>query len=116
MNKKLMDYFNVVDKSHARGRAGLGVLSGIIAGGVAGLLFAPKSGKETRADLKAQAEIGMDKVRDAADKVKDFAHEKADDVKAGFEKVKSNVKEGAADAKTKVEDVTETVVDEIKRV
>lgn len=114
MNKKLMNYFNVIEKSQARNRAGIGVLSGIIAGGIAALLFAPKSGKETRADLKAQAEIGLDKVRETAEKVKEFAVEKADDVKAGFEKLKSNAKDAAADVAEKVEDTATDIKHDIK--
>lgn len=35
-----------------QGSSAIAFLMGIIAGGVAGLLFAPKSGKETRSDLQ----------------------------------------------------------------
>ena len=126
MNKKLMDYFNVVEKPRSRGRVGIGMLTGIIAGGVAGLLFAPKAGKETRADLMAQAEIGLDKVRETADKVKDFAHDKVEDVKSGFERTKDKAqdtfergqdkaKDVVADVAGKVENAAGQVKDEAKK-
>ncbi|HHT44952.1 MAG TPA: YtxH domain-containing protein [Fastidiosipila sp.] len=126
MNKKLMDYFNVVEKPRSRSRVGIGLLTGVIAGGVAGLLFAPKAGKETRADLMAQAEIGIDKVKEAAEKVKDFAHDKVEDVKTGFERTKDKAedafekgKDKAADAVAnaagKVEDAAGHVKDEAKK-
>lgn len=126
MNKKLMDYFNVVEKPRSRGRVGIGLLTGVIAGGVAGLLFAPKAGKETRADLMAQAEIGIDKVKETAEKVKDFAHDKVDDVKSGFDRTKDKAedsfdrakdkaKDTVADAAGKVEDAAGQVKNEAKK-
>lgn len=119
MNKKLMDYFNVVEKPRARGRASLGLLSGIIAGGIAGLMFAPKSGKETRADLKAQAEIGVDKVKETAEKVKDFAQEKVEDVKSSFDKTKEEAKDEVKDSAVKtaehVEEAAAKAKEELKK-
>lgn len=40
----------------AKGRLAIGAIVGIVAGAVAGVLTAPKSGKETRDDIKAKAE------------------------------------------------------------
>lgn len=40
----------------SKGKFALGALFGAVAGVIAGVLTAPKSGKETRADLKAKAD------------------------------------------------------------
>ena len=48
-----------------KGKFVLGALIGAAAGVVAGMLTAPKSGKETRADLKSKAHD----LRDQADEV-----------------------------------------------
>ena len=62
----------------------LGALFGAAAGVVAGVLTAPKSGKETRADLKKKA-----------NELKNEAGEKAEEVKAKGEKVYSDVRNKA---------------------
>lgn len=73
----------------------LGAVIGIAAGVIAGLLTAPKSGKETRADLKQKAAELKDKAADKAehviDKVEDYkergeqvASDVVEDVKRGF--------------------------------
>ena len=60
----------------------LGATLGLVAGAVAGLLFAPKSGKETRKFIKEKvvdltqkgkklAETGKEKIQDSIDKIKD---------------------------------------------
>ena len=57
------------------------VIFAAIAGAVAGLLLAPKSGKETRDDLKRRAEEAKLKASEKADKAKDIATEGAEEVK-----------------------------------
>ena len=66
---------------------------------IAGILLAPKSGKETRQDLmnkrdeyKAKAEAGFAEVKKGA---KDVKHE----VEDGFDSVKGIAKDAAVDAK-----------------
>lgn len=46
-----------------------------VTGFVAGVLVAPKSGKETRKDIKKAAESARDKVLEETDKVKDVAED-----------------------------------------
>jgi gas vesicle protein len=55
---------------------GVGLLTGAVIGGVIALLFAPKSGKETRQLLK-------DKAMETRDNVKDFAGETVEKVREG---------------------------------
>ena len=66
----------------------LAIIGAAAAGVVAGILVAPKSGKETREDLKNKANDMKDKaqktaddVRKKADKLKDESLKKADEVK-----------------------------------
>ena len=61
--------------------------AGVVVGAVAGVLLAPKSGKETREDLK-------NAFNDLLDKAKNI---KAEDVKAAIEKKVAEIKEGLAD-------------------
>lgn len=64
----------------------LGTLIGAAAGVVAGVLTAPKSGKETRADIKNKAIELKDEAADQADKAKGKLDETVDSVKNKFEK------------------------------
>ena len=69
-------------------RFALGVAFAALAGAAAGVLAAPKSGKETRADIKKKA-----------DKVKAGANKKAKEVKKTVKKVGKDVGSGAKDLK-----------------
>lgn len=60
----------------------LGTLIGAVAGVVAGILTAPKSGKETRADIKAKASELKDEAVEKKDAAKDKVVHTAEDVKA----------------------------------
>jgi len=61
------------------GSFGIGVLAGAVVGGVVALLFAPKSGKETRKMIKDKTMEVVDTVKEKAvgviDAFKDGAHE-----------------------------------------
>jgi gas vesicle protein len=67
-----------MNKDHVIG-FGVGLLSGAIIGGVIALLYAPKTGKETRQLIKDKA-VGVidavkEKTTDVIDSVKDVASE-----------------------------------------
>jgi gas vesicle protein len=65
-----------MNKDHAIG-FGIGLLTGAVIGGVVALLYAPKTGKETRQMIKDKASSVVDAVRgksaDVVDEVKDKA-------------------------------------------
>lgn len=70
---------------------GIGLLTGLLIGGVVALLYAPKSGKETRKLLIDKAEDTRDEAVKIADQAKDFAVEEAQKVKAVASAVKHEV-------------------------
>ncbi len=59
----------------------IGAIVGAVAGLVAGVLTAPKSGKETRADIKAKA----DELKSHAEAKKDEVVKKAEELKSRAE-------------------------------
>jgi gas vesicle protein len=72
-------------------------LWGLAAGAALGLLFAPKSGEELRADLRSRSR-----------KLKDLAKEKVDEledmVAGGYEQARARVEEGIESAKRNVKE------------
>lgn len=64
----------------------LGTIIGAAAGVVAGILTAPKSGKETRADIKNKAMELKDEAADQADKAKTKLDETVGSVKNKFDR------------------------------
>lgn len=71
--------------SKGNGKFVLGTLLGAALGAVAGILYAPKSGKETRKDLG-------DKAKEIARKGKDFAERESKELKEKAEKVVEDIK------------------------
>ena len=88
----------------SKGKIVLGTIFGAVAGFAAGILSAPKSGKETRQDIK-----------DAAKKTKDVAVEKAGEAKEATLRTAKDVKEKAegvaGDVSKKVKEVAEDVTE-----
>jgi gas vesicle protein len=68
----------IMNKDHAIG-FGIGLLTGAVIGGVIALLYAPKTGKETRQLIKDKATDVVDAVKDktigVVDAVRDAASE-----------------------------------------
>lgn len=83
----------------SQNRFALGALIGIAAGVVAGILTAPKSGKETRADLKLKAHELRDQATDATDTAKTKAVDTAEDVKAKAEDLRERTEHAIEGAK-----------------
>ncbi|MFZ2560549.1 MAG: YtxH domain-containing protein [Candidatus Nanoperiomorbaceae bacterium] len=79
----------------------IGALLGMAAGAVAGLLFAPKSGKETRADLKDGIDDAKDLIGDKGADVAEFAKDTTAEAKSQFAKAAKTTKQ-QADAAVKV--------------
>jgi len=72
-----------------------GLLLGGLAGAVSGLLFAPKSGKQLRQDLRAAAkelaQEAREVVTEAGEEVKELAEHGKEKVKEGVQKVKGGM-------------------------
>lgn len=66
------------------GKVVLGLLAGVAAGALAGILFAPANGKETRSKI-------MEKGEDYADSLKDKLNDLIDKTTQKFDKVKKEV-------------------------
>jgi gas vesicle protein len=69
----------VMNKDKATG-FGIGLLVGAVIGGVIALLYAPKTGKETRQLIKDKATKVVDTVKEATDGVIDTVKESASEV------------------------------------
>lgn len=83
----------------SKGKFALGALIGAAAGLVAGILTAPKSGKETRADIKAKATEVKGKAVNKVNEVKGKAAEVTEDVKEKAEDLKGRTERAVAGAK-----------------
>jgi len=83
-----------------KGRFALGALIGAAAGLVTGILAAPKSGKETRADIKRKA----NQAKDIAIKDAKIVAEKADKI---IDEAKITAKDISREAKTDIADLRE---------
>lgn len=83
----------------SKGKFALGALIGAAAGVVAGILTAPKSGKETRADIKAKAGEIKGEAKKKATEVKSKANTVAKDVKSKAEDLKGRTERAIAGAK-----------------
>lgn len=75
----------------SKGRFAIGAIIGTAAGLIAGLLTAPKSGKETRADIKQKATD-----------LKEDAGQRAEQLRARTEKTAGDLKEDFNELKTRM--------------
>ena len=57
-----------------------GIAVGAVAGAIAGVLLAPKSGKETREDIKAELVEINDKLVERLEALEEFTQEKYDEI------------------------------------
>ncbi|MDW7658660.1 MAG: YtxH domain-containing protein [Bacillota bacterium] len=111
MIQEIRDALNGTYQRRARNNAIAGLTTGLLLGALAGILFAPKSGKETRADLREGAIIGAEKVKETAHHVGELAKDKVEVAKEKIEEIKTHIKTGKHAAKAAVE-AAEDVVDE----
>lgn len=80
----------------AKGKFGIGLIVGAVAGAVAGFLTAPKSGKETREDIKRRAGNAKDEATKRVNDAREKAGEVADEAKKTVDRAK-NVAEHAVE-------------------
>jgi gas vesicle protein len=82
-----------------------GLFLGAIAGAAAGVLLAPKSGKETRGDLKKLAEEYQDKAQQLYSTTSKMLEKKLDNIKKAGQKIDES----------RYMDLVNEVVDEVKK-
>ena len=87
----------------SKGKLAAGAVFGAIAGFVTGVLLAPKSGKQTREEIKGAALKTKGTVADEAEKAKDFAEEKVKQVRSKAEGVVDDVTDKATELKGRAE-------------
>ena len=78
------------------------IILGAAAGFAAGILFAPKSGKETREELKQKAKVWRGKAKDSYTITKEGATLVKDEVVEGAQYLKDIGRDAAGDAKAEV--------------
>ena len=93
-------------------------LGSIGAGFTLGLLFAKKSGKETRKDISNVTKEGLNYIGENLNNAKNYIKDKVEDVKEKVidkaEDVVEKVKDKTEDVKEKVKDKTEDVGEKVK--
>lgn len=105
MLREIRDVLNGTYKRHARNNAFAGVVAGLVAGAIVGLLFAPKSGKETRTYICEGAKAGVKTIKDTIQGAGEMFKEKQEtvikDVKKAVKQTVENVKEAAEEVNAK---------------
>lgn len=74
-------------KTNTAGKVAAGLTLGAIFGAIAGVLFAPKAGKETRDDIKKLAEDAKEKGEDLFEDAKREVAEKVENLKKAGKKI-----------------------------
>ncbi|MDQ3094189.1 MAG: YtxH domain-containing protein [bacterium] len=92
-------------KNDNKGKVAVGAFLGVVSGLVAGLLFAPKSGKETREDIKTAAGKVVDKVQKEADDLLDQAKKVEGSLEDKAKVELTKLKVAATDARDRVKTV-----------
>jgi gas vesicle protein len=105
MLREIRDVLNGTYKRHARNNAVAGIAAGLVAGAVIGLLFAPKSGKETRTYICEGAKAGVKTIKDTIQSAGEMFKEKQEkvvkDVKKAGKQTVDKVKEAAEEVNAK---------------
>ena len=86
----------------------LGVLGGLAAGAILGILYAPEKGNKTRLKIK-------DKSTDYADNLKEKFDTALDTISKKYDELKSETKTAYADGKEKVKDAAKQAENETER-
>lgn len=91
----------------SKGKFALGTIIGAAVGLVAGILTAPKSGKETRAELKMKGEVLKSDAAKKAEQVQTKASEVVEDVRSKAAGTAQDVKSKTDDLKERTERAVE---------
>ncbi len=90
-----------------KSKIALGAVVGAVAGFVTGILVAPKSGKETREEIKNGALKTKDDVAVSVEKAKEMTREKTQEVKAKAGEIVDDVSSQATELKARTEQAVE---------
>lgn len=93
----------MAEKSGKGSSATLAFLIGAGAGLAAGMLLAPRAGRETRMQLKERARTARNKFEEGVRKEKDMAGDIVDTAKQAVEDTKAVVQDAKASARRRVE-------------
>ncbi len=94
----------------------IGAAIGVLAGAIAGILFAPKSGKETRADIANYAHEMKDKIAEQIAKAGNLTKEAYNNIVEKVVKVYEVEKKITAEDAKDIKEKFENNFDEIKKV
>jgi len=101
---------NIKNMSDNSSSSGFAFIAGLVVGGavgaIAGLLFAPETGEETRKKVTEKSKEWADEFNNKFDDLKDSMTEVMEDVKKGSAEVMEDVKKGAVEV---LDDVKKTV-------
>jgi len=90
-----------------KGKIAFGAVVGAVAGFVTGVLVAPKSGKETRNDIKDVTSKAKNDVNENIEKAKVVAKEKTAEVKEKASEIIDDVSDQASELKARTEQAVE---------
>ncbi|MFZ7132997.1 MAG: YtxH domain-containing protein [Eubacteriales bacterium] len=91
-----------------------GVLLGTIIGGIAGILLAPESGKDTMEKLKGLSEGVADNVRDFGNEAMEQVSEYKEDLNSKVENLSSKVTQKVKTYKDNITDKLENMQDSVE--
>ena len=122
--KDLLPKVKLERESEVRKKVAIGTTIGLTVGAVAGVLLAPKAGRETREDILQNLNELPDKAKELSDKVQVMMGEVKDEITEETQKLMSEVKEVSSDIKNEIQDdprfqklteITEEQVDAFKK-
>ena len=122
--KDLLPKVKLERESEVRKKVAIGATIGLTVGAVAGVLLAPKAGKETREDILQNLNELPDKAKELSDKVQVMMGEVKDEITEETQKLMGEVKEVSSDIKNEMQDdprfqkpteITEEQVDAFKK-
>lgn len=123
----LMDLVSKVKlerKSNLRKKVAIGTTIGVAVGAVAGVMLAPKTGKETRDDLAKNIQELPDKTKELFNETQELVGEVKEKIIEKAHKIMSGVKEVSSDIKNEMHEashfkkpieITEEQVDAFKK-
>ena len=105
--------------SDNKSSSGFAFIAGLVVGGavgaIAGLLFAPETGEETRKKVGVKSKELAEEFQSKFDDLKDSVSEVMEDVKKGTAEVMQDVKKGTAEVMGDVKKGTVEVLDDVVR-